>query len=291
MTSGKITIGNVEVTSLSDAMVDNYPITLDELFPSVSDEDWEPYRERYPEVFGGRNVWRVEIFCFLLRSQGRTVLVDTGIGPAGAPYAAFLKMSGRLIDRLRIEGVRPEDVENVVLTHLHPDHAGWNVRDEAGERRLTFPRASYLVHEADWDTFHRPEVQAALPFPFVDQIVTPLEGLGGLELTSGDRAITEEVTAIHTPGHTPGHMSVLVVSGGERAIVWGDVMVHPAQVTEPDWNISFDHDGETASETRRRLTDRIEAEGMTVAACHFPEPGFGHIVRLEGRRYWQVSQD
>jgi hypothetical protein len=82
-------------------------------------------------------------------------------------------------------------------------------------------------------------------------------------------------------------MSVLITSGDARAMLLGDVVIHPAQVTEPDWNAMFDMDGDVAGQTRRLMLDRIEAEGMTVAARHFPEPGFGRLVRLEGRRYWQ----
>ena len=143
------------------------------------------------------------------------------------------------------------------------------------------------MHEADWAAFQRPEVQERLPFQYVDQLVTPLLTLGGLELTSDGRAVTDELTLLHTPGHTPGHQSVLVVSGGERAIFWGDAIVHPAQVTEPEWPFLQDMEGAQAAETRRHLLDRVEAEGMTVAACHFPEGGFGRLVRLEGPRYWQ----
>jgi glyoxylase-like metal-dependent hydrolase (beta-lactamase superfamily II) len=84
-------------------------------------------------------------------------------------------------------------------------------------------------------------------------------------------------------------MSLLITSEGERAIIVGDAIAHPAQVEHPDWGSAFDFDDETAVRTRNQLLDRIEAEGLTVTACHFPEPGFGRVVRLQGRRYWQAS--
>jgi hypothetical protein len=83
-------------------------------------------------------------------------------------------------------------------------------------------------------------------------------------------------------------MSLLIASGNERALVTGDSIVHPAQVDQPEMAFSFDYDGETAQRTRQRLVDRIEAEGLILSACHFPEPGFGRVVRLEGRRSWQA---
>jgi glyoxylase-like metal-dependent hydrolase (beta-lactamase superfamily II) len=92
------------------------------------------------------------------------------------------------------------------------------------------------------------------------------------------------VTALHTPGQTPGSMSLLIASGGERAILVGDAIGHPAQVEHPDWGVVDDFDGPQAEKTRRQLLDRIEAEGLVLSASHFPEPGFGHVVRLQSRR-------
>jgi glyoxylase-like metal-dependent hydrolase (beta-lactamase superfamily II) len=286
MPEGRLTIGQVEILGLSDATVD-YPWTLDQLFPNVPTPSWEPYRQRFPETFASENVWRSDYTCYLLRSGGRTVLLDTGMGPADSALAAALGLSGQLLAKLGIAGVRPEEIDLVVLSHLHPDHVGWNLRREAGAYRPTFSKARYIVHRADWDAFQRPDVQSLLPFDYVDQTITPLESLGVLDLIDGERSITSELSVLHTPGHTPGHMSVLITSGDERAMLLGDVAIHPAQVTEPDWNAMFDMDGDVARQTRRVVLDRIEAEGMTVAARHFPEPGFGRLVRVEGRRYWQ----
>jgi glyoxylase-like metal-dependent hydrolase (beta-lactamase superfamily II) len=98
--------------------------------------------------------------------------------------------------------------------------------------------------------------------------------------------LTSELMAFPTPGHTPGHMSVLVSSQGEKAIITGDVLANPAQVTNPDWVFGFDMDPGSAVETRTALLDRIEAEGLKIVTCHFPAPGAGTIIRVEGRRYF-----
>ncbi len=287
MATGRMTVGAVEILALSDAVVD-YPWPLEQLFPGVPADAWEPYRRRYPAAFGAPDMWRSNYGCYLLRSQGRTVLVDTGMGPAGAPLPSALQLpGGRLHELLQAAGVQPEQVEMVLLTHLHPDHVGGTVHQQDGAHRLAFPRARYLVHRADWEAFQRPEVQQHLPFPYVDETITPLQRLGALDLIAGDHPLTAELTTLHTPGHTPGHLSVLITSGDERAVLTGDVVVHPAQVTEPDWNLMFETDGEVARQTRHGLLARIEAEGMAVAAGHFPAPGFGRLVHLEGRRYWQ----
>ena len=290
MGDGRMTVGNVEVSHLYDLVAD-FAMTLDQLFPTVPAEAWEPYRREYPSLFGPGNAWRYHAGCYLIRSRGRTILVDTGVGPSSLAMATWLGTGGQLLDRLRAGGVSPEEVDTVVFTHLHPDHVGWNLQQEDGQYRPTFPRARYVAHRADWDTFQRPEVQQAMAGvagAYVEQTLTPLESLGALDLADGERVLTEEVTALHTPGHTPGSMSLLIASGGERAIIVGDAIAHPAQVEHPDWGIAFDSDGETALRTRGQLLDRIEAEGLVLSACHFPEPGFGRVVRLEGRRSWQA---
>ncbi len=101
--------------------------------------------------------------------------------------------------------------------------------------------------------------------------------------------LTSEVRAIHTPGHTPGHMSILVSSEGKRALIEEDVLIHPAQVTEDDWNCHFDYDWPLSTRTRRKMLDQVEADATPVIACHFPAPGFGVVVRIQGKRYWQVG--
>ena len=286
MPEGRIRVGEVEVVGLSDATLD-YPWPLEELFPAAPAAAWDEYRQRFPEMFGGPSVYRTDYTCYLLRTPGRTLLVDTGMGPAGAPLARVFGSAGQLLDKLAVAGVRPEDIQTVILGHLHPDHVGWNVQPQDSGYRLTFPSARYVTHRADWEAFHRPEVQAHFTFSYVEQTITPLQELGALELIEGDRDLTPQVRLLHTPGHTPGHLSTLITSGGERALIWGDVAIHPAQVSQPEWNAMFDMDGETARATRVAILDRVEAEGLTVAARHFPEPGFGRVVRLEGRRYWQ----
>lgn len=289
MAGSQVAIGNVRFIGFSDAVL-AHPLTLDRLFPSVSADAWEGYRQSYPGAFSGPSAWRVNVGCYLLRSSGKTILVDTGIGAAGGEIANSFKIpgGGLLLEKLRSLSLRPEDVDVVFLTHLHRDHVGWNVAQEDGQRRLTFPRARYIVHQADWETFHRLEVQAAWSLTHLEQAVTPLQALGGLELISGDLNITDEVKAVHTPGHTPGHMSVLVVSRARSAVITGDVIVHPAQVANADCAFGFDMDVQEARQTRHRLLEQIEAEGMAVFGGHFPEPGSGRLVREDGRRYWQA---
>jgi glyoxylase-like metal-dependent hydrolase (beta-lactamase superfamily II) len=290
MAESKLLVGHVEIVALTDNAAD-FPIPLSKLFPNVPADAWAPFRQRYPDLFSGPDTWHNHYGCYLLRSQGRTILVDTGLGSkATNPGAVNMfggGVDGRLLAELHAAGVRPEEVDTVFFTHLHPDHVGWNLRQGAADPRPTFPRARYVVHQTDWTTFKQPEVQAATAFPFWEETLGPLETLGVLDLLPGEHALTSEITAIPTPGHTPGHMSLAIVSEGQRALIMGDVAVHPAQVTETDWIMRQDMDHPLAAQVRKQVFDRVEGEQMTLVVCHFAEPGFGHLVRVEGRRYWQ----
>jgi glyoxylase-like metal-dependent hydrolase (beta-lactamase superfamily II) len=287
---GRIRIGDVELLALRDVEWIDWPHALGTVFPDVPPEAWEPYRRRYPSVFGGGDVWRLPIVCFLVRDGRRQVLVDTGCGPGSLPLPRRLGVEGRLVERLAAAGVRPADIDTVLLTHLHPDHVGAALAHGDGELRPTFPRARYLVHRAEWEAWSRPEVRDAFPTQFFEQLVAPLERLGALQLIEDEHPIAPAITAIHTPGHTPGSVSALISSAGARAIVWGDAFVHPASVSEPGWRFLRDMDPEGAVATRRRLLERVVGEGMTVAAAHLPECGLGRVDVLDGRRVWTALE-
>jgi glyoxylase-like metal-dependent hydrolase (beta-lactamase superfamily II) len=138
-------------------------------------------------------------------------------------------MLKRLMSELHSAGVRPEDIDIIFFTHLHPDHVGWNLRGSGAG--ATFPSARYVINQADWDTFGTPAFQEQIPFKFWEETLGPLEKLGVLDLITGERALTDEIMAISTPGHTPGHMRYLisgrlpvsqaVESGSSSLALWG----------------------------------------------------------------------
>jgi len=222
-----------------------------------------------------------------VRSRRDTLLFDTGMGPSGSPLAELFGTAGRLQAELDEAGAASEDIDIVVLSRLHPDHVGGNIVRDRGDAALAFPRARYLVHEDDWAAFHRPDVQERFPLAFVESTITPLQTLGALELIAVEHSVTPEVTLVGAPGHTPGHMIASIESDGERAVLVADALLHPAQVTEPDWSSMFDMAPDQDRRTRRQLLDELEDQDLLFAASHFPDPSFGRIVRHHGRRYWE----
>ena len=282
MSGDSITIGNVEVTAITDTVIEADPKRF---FPAVPVEAWDVHKGRWPTSFSSDgSSLRFHIGSYAIRSDGRTLLVDTGIGPG--PIRAAGDAPGMLVENLRANGIEPEGVDQVVHTHLHRDHCGWNVAHGQGAPRPTFSNARYVTQQADWDFFTREENLAN--FPYIEPQVLSLHDMGRLDLMSGEGALTSELTALPTRGHTPGHVSVLISSAGEHAVLLGDIAHHPAQYTEDSWNSFIDVEPEFSLETRRDMLRRIEADGLVMIAGHFPHPGFGQLVRVEGRRYWRA---
>ena len=278
MPNNVIRVGNVEIMSLSDGMLE---FDLCNFFPTIPEDSWQGHESDLTE----EHKVRFNLGSFLIRSQGRTILVDTGLGPkpADAPDVPW----GQLMRDFQDNGVRPDEVDMVVMTHLHRDHVGWNLMPE-GERYVpTFPNARYWMSTRDWEACRQPEIQPQR-FANAPSCVWPLADLGLIELMDGEHTITPELTALPTPGHTPGHVSILITSQGERALVLGDAAHNPVQLHETDWVSRADMDPEVTRHTRRILMERLEREEIIVAAGHFKAPGFGKVVRLQGRRYWQV---
>lgn len=260
----RVTVGNVEVVALID-MVQGYG--AERVYAETADRlgEFADFLE------DGKVV--LNFASFLLRADGRTVLVDTGNGP---------EAQGQLLAELAAAGVGPDEVDTVLFTHLHGDHTGWNLDRDTGAPR--FPRARYLVPRGDWEHYRE---QSPPPTSFTRD-VAPLEALGVLDLIDGEHAISQSLVTLHTPGHTPGHMTVVISSQGQHAYVLGDAFLTPIDVAEPDWVTTWDWSAGPVRETRRMLLSRIEAANALVAASHLPVPGLGHFVRSEGRRTWRV---
>jgi glyoxylase-like metal-dependent hydrolase (beta-lactamase superfamily II) len=276
MAKDVVRVGNIEIMALSDGKLE---FDLCNFFPTIPEEKWTPYESHLHD-----HHVRFNLGSYLIRSEGRTILIDTGLGPkpADAPETPW----GELLQDFKANGIRPEDVDMVVMTHLHRDHVGWNLKSESGKYLPTFPKARYWMSRKDWETCHQPDVQPAR-YPNAPTCVWPLEQLGLIEFMDGEHTITRDLTAVPTPGHTPGHVSILITSNGERALVLGDAAHTPVQIHEPDWVSRADMDPDLTRQTRKALIERLEREKILVAAGHFPAPGFGRIVRLEERRYWQ----
>lgn len=269
-------IGNATLIALQDSWA---PMQPGSFFGAVEAAAWEPYRD----LLGDDGGFVLNIGSWLIRSEGQTILVDTGIGPR--PMQMPLAEPPALPEVMRAAGVTAEEVDTVLLSHLHFDHTGWNTTEEAAGPAPVFANARHLVQQREWDHWtSSDDSKAAARF---DDVLAPLEDAALLDLIDGERAITSELVAIPTPGHTPGHMSFVLASGGERAYLLGDAAHHPVQLSEPTWSSNADIDPALATQTRTALFARIEREEALIASGHFEFPGLGHARRADGRLYFE----
>lgn len=273
-----ITVGDAQIVSVLDMVPP--PRAATDFFPAVPLESWQPYPDALTE-----GMLQLYYGSFFVRTRGKTVLVDTGQGPG--PHTARGNRTGDLPNQLRVKGVRPSDVDVVVHTHLHQDHVGWNM-DLSGEKPVpNFPNARYYAPAQDWLHFTQPDVLDSAPQ--VKENVFPLHEMGLLELIEGEHAVTEEITTLPAPGHTPGHQVIVVTSGGETALIVGDLLHAKEQVENSEWCAGVDTDKSASATSREAVLARAESEALLVAAGHFhPSASYGRVVRRQGRRYWQA---
>jgi glyoxylase-like metal-dependent hydrolase (beta-lactamase superfamily II) len=266
-----VEVGVVRITALLDADVDGGP--MDESFPGLPADA----RERFPGETGPGDSWRLRVRAWLLLHPEGVLLLDTGIGPATAPAAAWAPDPGALIPALAEVNATPEHVDLVAISHVHDDHVG-GVLTDAGEP--TFPRARYLLQraDADWLDEDDDEENAAIR----DTLIAPLRAAGVLELLDGDRRLTDHLELHHAPGHTPGHQILRVVADTGRALLSADTWNHPIQLSQPDLPSGPDHDRSRAAATRRSvLAEVLGHPGTLVAPTHFAE-AFGRLGNARG---------
>ncbi|MBI4260893.1 MAG: MBL fold metallo-hydrolase [Actinobacteria bacterium] len=283
MPHGTLSVGGVQITALCDLEAP-FPRSLPESFPDVPPEAWPELRDLHPRTVHGADGWAYHDHCYLVRAAGTVLLFDAGVGPPSSVCSRWMHPpGGRLPLELETAGVRPEDVDVVVMSHLHLDHIGWTVAGEGDEAVPFFPRARYLVQRADHVSFQ--ETADEDDREAFEQSIRVLERTGRLELLDGEATLLEQAAVFPTPGHTPGSQSLVVGSDGERALILGDVANHPYQVTHPEWRSRSDQDPDRAAHTRRALFQRIETQGLVFSTAHFPEP-FGRVLAMDERRYW-----
>ncbi len=201
------------------------------------------------------NLVPMTLHCLVLRAGGQTIVVDTGLGDKLSPKLRAIwhleRPAGGLLDGLARLGIRAEDVDLVINTHLHSDHCGGNTRlDESGAVVPTFPHATYVVHRREYEDAMRPnERTRATYFPINYE---PLAAAGQLRLLEQDEEeLAPGVFAVRTPGHTPGHMCVRLESSGSHALFVCDLATYAVHFTRLGWMTAYDVEPLVTLETKR----------------------------------------
>lgn len=213
---------------------------------------------------------RLPVGCFLLPGD-EPMLIDAGIGP---DLNLEMMPGGRLLDEMSSVGIHPDEVRHLALSHLHADHIGWIARKREG---IVFPNAQLYVAEDDWLHFlvdeHDPR-----PMPWVRAALMDLADRGRVTMLDGEAELVRGVTAMPAPGHTPGHTVYVIHDHGDRALLFGDAIYCPQQLTEVDWEATSDVDPVLARRTRELLWREIEQGGGAGVGPHFPGLRGGRVL-------------
>ncbi|MCP3141876.1 MBL fold metallo-hydrolase [Pyxidicoccus xibeiensis] len=270
----RMMLGDFEITALSDGTV---PQTVSEVATHTTPERVEELlaRDHLEDPV------ELSINAFLINTGTALVLVDTGVGGFFGP-----DVGGRLQQSLRDAGYQPEQIDVVLLTHIHSDHSGGLM---SGARRA-FPNAILQVHsrEADFWLGREHKARGEVDPKYFEEaraMVAPYQGAGKLKTFGNGDAIVQGIRAMPTPGHTPGHSAYLVESRGQRLVLWGDLMhFGSVQLREPAVTVAYDVDARAAAAQRARVFADAAGRGDLIGLAHMPFPGLGRLG-AEGRHY------
>lgn len=265
-------IGDVDVFVLLDGTIDVGPDLIVGFDQDAADKALE--RQHLPRFNGSRPL---PVLGHVIDTGRKKIAIDTGTLPGFSPktggYHAALKQAG----------IEPDDIDTVLITHLHPDHVGGMM---AGTKRQ-FANAEVVVSKTEWEFWHGAAADAlpdqVQPFvkiardttkPYLDQV----------RLFEKEDEVLPGIEAISMPGHTPGHAGFHLHSSGESLLFWGDLIhLTRLQFDNPDWLVAFDMDPAQTTATRSKILDRAAADRLQVTGAHLEFPGFGYVDKTAGR--------
>ena len=270
----RMMLGDIEVTSLNDG---TFPMDLAKLLTNITPKQLDEDLSRSFLT----NPVEASVNGFLINTGTKLVLIDTGAGTFFGPTV------GKLVANLEASGYRPEQVDEIYITHMHPDHIGGLIAD--GKR--VFPNAVVRAAQQEADYWLSKAKMEAAPAAAKDtfsdamQALQPYIAAGRFKPFTGDVELVPGIRAVAAPGHTPGHSLYMVESGGQKLLLWGDLMhAATAQFPDPSVAIHFDTDSASALEQRKKVFADAAEHRYWVAGAHLPFPGIGHL-RTNGTGY------
>ncbi|BEP49811.1 MBL fold metallo-hydrolase [Variovorax paradoxus] len=273
-------LGDFEVTALFDGTIDLEP---KKLLTNTTQAQIGKLLDRGFE----KDTVPTSVNAYLINTGSKLVLVDTGAGGLFGPTLGSLQAN------LKAAGYQPEQVDDVLITHMHGDHVGGLVQDG----KLVFPNATIHAGQEDADfwldkaNLEKASAEMKGFFQGAMASLNPYVEAGKFKGMKGNTDLVPGIKAVPAHGHTPGHNIYLVESKGQKLVLWGDLMhVAAVQFAQPQITISFDVDSKPAAAERKKAYADAAKGRYLVGSAHLPFPGLGH-VRAEGKGYVWVPVD
>lgn len=269
-------LGDFEITALSDGTV---TLPVDKLLKGINKKDLDKALAHHHLGLP----LETSVNGFLVNTGAKLVLIDTGAGSLFGPTL------GKLLQNLKAAGYQPEQVDEIIITHMHPDHVGG--LSVNGQR--VFPNAVVRAEQEDADYWLSADNLAKAPenskgfFQGAQAMLKPYADAGKLQTFKGDTDLLPGIRAVVTHAHTPGHSVVAVESKGKRLVILGDLIhVGSVQFDRPKVAIGFDSDSKNAIKQRIKVFDALAKDGSLAAAAHLPFPGLGYIQKKGSAYEW-----
>ena len=269
----RMPLGQFEITALFDGVLNLDKQLLRYVPPQLA-------ARLLARMFVSDPKMQTSVNAFLVNTGTHLVLVDTGAAKLFGPGL------GKMLQNLKAAGYQPEQVDTILITHLHGDHVG-GITDAAG--KPVFPNASIHMAKAESDFWLSQQNADAAPkerqrtFQTARASAAPYLASGQWKNFSGNVELVPGISTIDTHGHTPGHTVYAVESEGQKLLLWGDLLhAHAVQFARPDVTMAFDADQKQAIAARRGILQLAAKEKALVAGPHLPFPGLGHI-RADGK--------
>ncbi len=275
-------IGDISVTKIIDLVEMMSPRIL---YVDKTRDDFDPHLDwLQPNFLAEDKAMLLSIHSFVVQTAHHKILVDTCVGnhKERAGFPQWNGREGKYLNNLAAAGLTPEEIDFVFCTHMHVDHTGWNTRLIDGRWVPTFPSAKYLFNRGEWEAWK--DQPGEFEQAVLAQNINPIIEANKVEWLDGAWEIDDCVRLLPTPGHTLGHCSVELTSRGQRAIITGDMLIHPVQIAEPDWQQAADADKGMAVATRTQFIEQACDSDLLVLGTHFNTPTAVRIVSEGGSR-------
>ena len=294
-------IGDISINKILDG-IERFPVL--NAFPDIDIDIFNPNKEWISSFSEFPNqMLLLSMHSYLIQTPSMNILVDTcigndkereGQGPIYKSNESILshwnKRSSEYLNNFKYFGIKPEDIDIVMCTHLHADHVGWNTKLINGKWVPTFPNAKYLFSELELEIMQKESknpFDEYLSLVYQDSI-SPILKSGQASMIVDSTDLGKGINLIKTPGHSPDHYCIEVVGGNRKALLTGDILHNPIQVTCPSMSTVFCHDQIQSNETRIKLVDELTDSNTIILAAHFADTSAGIIQSTDDSRMFKL---